>query len=142
MKPQNFKNHAKSVRGFHGVLFLLLVALLGGSVNFLIKAAPEQMYLASLMVLLSIVLMLMAWYVRIFPLRAQDRAIRAEERLRYYLMTNKTMPKELRMSHIIGLRFASDQEYLALCERAIKENLSQKEIKMAIADWQADHDRV
>ena len=100
------------------------------------------MYLASLMVLLSIVLMLMAWYVRIFPLRAQDRAIRAEERLRYYLMTNKTMPKELRMSHIIGLRFASDQEYLALCERAIKENLSQKEIKMAIADWQADHDRV
>ena len=73
------------------------------------------MYLASLMVLLSIVLMLMAWYVRIFPLRAQDRAIRAEERLRYYLMTNKTMPKELRMSQIIGLRFASDQEYLALC---------------------------
>ena len=46
------------------------------------------------------------------------------------------------MSQIIGLRFASDQEYLALCERAIKENLSQKEIKMAIADWQADHDRV
>ena len=142
MRPQNFKNHSTSVSGFNGVLFLLLVALLGGSVNFLIKAAPEQMYLASLMVLLSIVLMLMAWYVRIFPLRAQDRAIRAEERLRYYLMTNKTMPKELRMSQIIGLRFASDKEYLALCERAIKENLSQKEIKMAIADWQADHDRV
>jgi hypothetical protein len=29
----------------------------------------------------------MSWFVRSFPLKAQDRAIKAEENLRYYVMT-------------------------------------------------------
>lgn len=142
MAEQNFKNHAKSVRGFHGVLFLMLLSLLGGSINFIAKATPDQMYLASLFCLLSVALILMTWYIRIFPLKAQDRAIRAEERLRYYLLANKPMPEALKISQIIALRFASDQEYLALAQRALEENLSQKEIKAAIQNWKADHYRV
>jgi len=142
MAEQNFKNHAKSVRGFHGVLFLMLLSLLGGSINFIAKATPDQMYLGSLFCLLSVALILMTWYIRIFPLKAQDRAIRAEERLRYYLLAKKPMPEALRISQIIALRFASDQEYLALAQRALEENLSQKEIKAAIQNWKADHYRV
>jgi hypothetical protein len=142
MAEQNFKNHAKSVRGFHGVLFLMLLSLLGGSINFIAKATPDQMYLASLFCLLSVALILMTWYIRIFPLKAQDRAIRAEERLRYYLLAKKPMPEALRISQIIALRFASDQEYLALAQRALEENLGQKEIKAAIQNWKADHYRV
>jgi hypothetical protein len=85
---------------------------------------------------------LVAWYARSFPLKAQDRAIRAEEGLRYYIMTGKALPKELRIGQIIALRFASDEEYLALLDRAIKENLGSKEIKAAIQHWKGDYHRV
>jgi hypothetical protein len=78
----------------------------------------------------------------VFALKAQDRAINAEESLRYYIMTGKALPNELTISQIIALRFASDAEYLALLDRAIKDNLSNKEIKMAIQQWKGDYHRV
>ena len=84
----------------------------------------------------------MAWFVRSFPLKAQDRAIKAEENLRYYVMTGKLFPKELKVSQIIALRFASDEEFLPLVEKALKENLTNKEIKMLIKIWRADVYRV
>ena len=81
-------------------------------------------------------------YVRLFPLKAQDRAIRAEENFRYYLLTGKPLPDGLRMGQIIALRFASDEEFPALVTRALKENLRSKEIKQAIQKWKADNYRV
>jgi hypothetical protein len=142
MQEQNYKNHAQMVPGFHYVTFGLMFALLGGAINYIIKATPENKYLASLVVLVSIIFVLIAWYARVFALKAQDRAIRAEEGLRYFMMTGKAFPSELKLSQIIALRFASDAEYLTLLDRAIKENLSNKEIKMAIQNWKADYHRV
>ena len=142
MKDQNFKNHAKLVTGFHGVLFVALVALLAGSVYHLFRTTSENLYLASLMVLVAIILIVMAWYVRTFPLKAQDRAIRAEENMRHYVMTGKLLPSALRMSQIIALRFASDDEFLSLMEKALKEKLSAKEIKSSIKSWKGDYYRV
>lgn len=142
MKEQNFKNHAKLVSGFHGVLFVALVALLAGSIYHLFRTTSENLYLASLMVLIAIILILMAWYVRTFPLKAQDRAIRAEENMRHYVMTGKLLPSDLRMSQIIALRFASDDEFLPLMEKALKEKLSAKEIKSSIKSWKGDYYRV
>jgi len=142
MKDQNFKNHAKLVIGFHGLLFVALVALLAGSVYHLFRTTSENLYLASLMVLIAIILILMAWYVRTFPLKAQDRAIRAEENMRHYVMTGKLLPSDLRMSQIIALRFASDEEFLPLMEKALKEKLSGKEIKSSIKSWKGDYYRV
>jgi hypothetical protein len=142
MQEQNYKNHTQMVPGFHYLTFTLLFALLGGSINYLLRATTENKYLASLVVLVAIIFVCLAWYARGFALKAQDRAIRAEESLRYFIMTGKAMPKELIMPQIIGLRFASDAEYLALVERAIKEGLTNKEIKLAIKNWKADFDRV
>jgi len=92
--------------------------------------------------LLSLVIVLMAWYLRIFALKAQDRAIRAEENLRHFVLTGKLFPSQLRMGQIIALRFAPDAEFLGLVEKAVKENLSNKDIKLAIQNWKADFDRV
>ena len=142
MQEQNYKNHAQMVPGFHYLTFGLLFALLGGSINYLIKATPENKYLGALVVLIAFIFVFIAWYARTFALKAQDRAIRAEEALRYYIMTGKAMPTALNMGQIIALRFASDAEYLALVDRAIKENLSNKEIKLAIQNWKADYYRV
>ncbi len=142
MNDQNFKNHSKLVTGFHGVLFVALVALLAGSVYHLFRTTSENLYLASLMVLIAVILIVMAWYVRTFPLKAQDRAIRAEENMRHYVMTGKLLPSDLGMSQIIALRFASDDEFLPLMEKALKEKLSAKEIKSSIKSWKGDYYRV
>ena len=108
---QNFKNHPKLVKGFHGLLFLSILALLGGSVSYLFLAEEGHTYPASLSILTAWVFIVMMWYTRQFPLRAQDRAIRAEENLRHYVLTGKLLPAELRMGQIIALRFAPDEEF-------------------------------
>jgi len=46
------------------------------------------------------------------------------------------------MKQIIALRFAPDDEFVILADRAIKENLSPVEIKKEIKNWRADHHRV
>ena len=110
--------------------------------SYLFLAEEGHAYPATLSILTAWVFIVMMWYTRQFPLRAQDRAIRAEENLRHYVLTGKLLPAELRMGQIIALRFAPDEEFLPLIDRAIKEGLSQKEIKMAIKNWKPDYYRV
>jgi len=141
MEDQNFKNHAKMVPGYHYVTLPAILIFLIASVNYFIKSTAENKYLGAMLVLLSVILVLMAWYLRIFALKAQDRAIRAEENFRYYLATGKVFPKELTMGQIIALRFASDDEFLALTAKAIAEKLSNKQIKELVKNWKADHNR-
>jgi hypothetical protein len=74
-------------------------------------------------------------------LKAQDRAIRAEENLRYFILTGKRLSKQVSMRQIIALRFAEDEEFVGLTEKAIKENLSPKEIKKSIKNWRPDYHR-
>ena len=81
-------------------------------------------------------------YVRIFALKAQDRAIRAEENLRHFALTGKLLPAGLNVSQIVALRFASDEEFPALATKAAAENLSNKQIKQTIQQWKADWYRV
>ena len=142
MIEQNLKNHAKMVPGFHYVGLLSILALLIGSFINLCHSAPENLYSASLICLIAFIAAILWAYTRLFSLKAQDRAIRAEENLRYYVMTGKLFPHELTVQQIIALRFAPDAEFLALVDKAIKENLSNKEIKLAIQNWKADYYRV
>jgi hypothetical protein len=142
MKEQNFNNHAQMVPGFHYLTFGGIIALLGGSINYLLKASAENKYLASLLVLASIVFILVAWFTRTFALKAQDRAIRAEENLRHYVLTGKLLPASLTVGQIVALRFAPDAEFPALAEKAASNNLSGKEIKQSIQNWKADFYRV
>ena len=80
--------------------------------------------------------MLIVWhFTRAFAAKAQDRAIKVEESFRHYLMTGKPLSDQLTTLQVVGLRFASDDEFVELAERAEKENLSQLEIKEAIKNW-------
>ncbi|MBI9042188.1 DUF6526 family protein [Lutibacter sp.] len=142
MKEQNFKNHARLVAGFHGVAFLAIVILLIGAIRNFIKSSEENLYSASLLILVSIIFLLLFYYIRAFALKAQDRAIRAEEKLRYFILTGKPLSSKITTRQIIGLRFASDTEIVALVDRAEKETLSEKEIKKLIKNWKADTYRV
>lgn len=140
---QNYQNHSRIVPGFHRVLLVLLLAGLIGSVNNLFSSwNNDNLYSASLILLLFISASMTYAYVRLFPLKAQDRAIRAEENFRHYLLTGKTLPSDLRIDQIVALRFASDEEFPGLTQRALKENLSSKAIKQDIKNWRADYHRV
>jgi hypothetical protein len=80
--------------------------------------------------------------LRTYALKAQDRAIRAEESLRYFILTGKAIDTRLRMGQIVALRFASDNEFVALAEKAATEGLSGKQIKQLIQNWKADYRRI
>lgn len=142
MKEQNFKNHAQMVPGYHYVTAPAILALMGGSINYALKASPENKYLASLLVLTSIILFLLFAFTRIFSLKAQDRAIRAEENLRHFVLTGKLLPSSLTVAQVVALRFAPDAEFPALVEKAATNSMSGKEIKQAIQNWKADFYRV
>jgi len=141
MKEQNFKNHSRIVLGWHGLTFLSIIALLIGAIINLIHSSKENLYSASLLCLVSVLFILFFIYVRVFALKAQDRAIRAEESLRHFVITGKPLSSKLSMSQIIALRFAPDEEYLNLVGRTLQENLNNKEIKQAIKNWRADYYR-
>ena len=96
--------------------------------------------------LLSITVVLLALAARMQALKAQDRVIRLEERLRY---TNVLKPElsrtasAFRAGQIIALRFASDEELAGLVSRIASGDLNtSKEIKLAIKQWRPDHFRV
>ena len=142
MTTQNYKNHTQMVPGFHYVGLLSILALFIGSFINLYHSAPENLYSASLICLIAFITVILWIYTRTFSLKAQDRAIRAEENLRYFVLTGKLFPVSLTISQIVALRFAEDAEFLPLVDRAVKENLTNKEIKLAIQNWKADFHRV
>lgn len=144
MSEQNYKNHMRMVPVFHYLGYLLLAAIVGGSIINLnyTCGTGECLYTPILICLIALVLIVLMWYSRYFALRAQDRAIRAEENFRHYLATGKPHDSRLKMSQVIALRFAGDDEFVALSKRAVDENMTSKEIKMAIQHWKADYNRV
>jgi hypothetical protein len=144
MTTQNFKNHSQLVPMFHFVtLPAILVFIVGSFVNLFHAVQKEEgVYSASLLCLAGIILLFVAFFARIFALKAQDRAIRAEENFRHFVATGKPLDSKLRISQIIALRFASDAEFVALAKKAVDEKLSSKDIKLLIKDWKGDYYRV
>jgi hypothetical protein len=144
VSTQNYANHRRTVPGYHLVLLsVTLLTLIGSCVNLYESIGDHQrLYSASLIVALSVIATLLSWYVRIFPLKAQDRAIRAEENLRSFAMTGKLLDPRLTTLQVVALRFASDGEFPALAQRAADENLKPDAIKRAVKQWRADEYRV
>ena len=119
-----------------------IVFLFIGSLVNLAHASHDALYSASLLVLVALILMSFYVFIRRFPLRVQDRTIRAEENLRHFILTGKPLDKALTMQQIIALRFADDEEFVRLARRAVDEALNGDEIKNAIRIWRQDHVRV
>jgi len=142
MSEQNFKKHSRYIPLWHFIIPLIMLSLLIGSINNLVHAEASNRYSAALIVVIAFLFIGFYWYPRWFALRAQDRAIRAEENFRHFILTGRPLDGRLRMGQIIALRFASDEEMPALAKRAVEEKLSQKEIKQAIKTWRPDYNRV
>ncbi len=141
-KPQTYANHTRFDPVFHYFLAPVLLITVILSFIHLVKHPG----IASLWhVLLAVALLLIAGKARAYALKAQDRVIRLEERMRLATLLPEPLRArigELTERQLIALRFASDAEIPALVERTLKENLTQKRIKQAIQNWRPDYFRV
>ena len=144
MEAQNYATHRRNLPAFHFILLpIILLTLIGSFVNLYQSWGDHQrQYSASLIVVIMVCLALVSLLARLFSLKAQDRAIRSEENLRHYVMTGKLLNPKLTVRQIIGLRFASDDEFVDLAGRAVEENLTEDAIKKAVKNWRADTYRV
>jgi len=132
------------VPAYHYVAFgLLFVTFIGSLVNVYESLGDSsRLYSASLLVTLTFGTLMVFFFARFFPLKAQDRAIRAEEQLRHYVMTGKLLDARLTVRQIVALRFASDGEFATLAQRAADHGLSEDAIKKEVKHWRADIYRV
>jgi hypothetical protein len=143
MSTQNLENHTRRVPAFLALALVLLVTFIGCAVNLYLSLGDHQrVYSASLLLVLTGAVFVTTFFARVFALKAQDRAIRAEENLRHFVLTGKLLDPRLTVMQVIGLRFASDGEFPALAQHAAEKGLSQQEIKAAVKSWRADFHRV
>jgi len=141
-KLQTYANHARRQMVFHFFLVPVLILNLLYSIILLIRHPnPNAVWI----VIMAIALLVMAFLVRINPLKVQDRLIRLEERMRLSALLTEPLRSripELAERQLVALRFASDEELPALVEETLAHNLKGKEIKQRIKNWRPDHWRV
>ena len=141
-KPQTYSNHMRFDPVFH---FVLIPILLITVIATIVHLVMYPFFWSAWLVVLSVALLLIAERARSYALKAQDRVIRLEERLRLATLLPEPLRAriwDLQERQLIGLRFASDAEVPGLVERTLNENLTQKQIKQAIQNWRPDHFRV
>ncbi|WP_444939741.1 DUF6526 family protein [Paenibacillus harenae] len=134
----------RTIPAFHYFLVPLGLATSAASIAYLFVAERswETLFTSLIAVSLSLMAVMTMVFARMFACKAQDRAIRAEENLRHFVLTGKRLDPRLNMSQIIALRFASDDEFLSLCERGAETDMASDDIKRSIQSWKADYDRV
>jgi hypothetical protein len=140
--PQNLKSHARLDPVFHFFLIPVLFANLVIAIVYLVR---HPHFHAAWLLVLSISALALASKVRLYPLKAQDRLIRLEERLRLQALAPAEWHSQifrLTEDQLIGLRFAADDEVVQLARQALEHNLTRKQIKERIRSWRADYFRV
>jgi hypothetical protein len=140
--PQCYANHSRLDPGFHFVLVPLVFVAIILSIISLVRHPGLH---SALWLVLAIALLLTAGKARSNALKAQDRVIRLEERLRLSMLLPEAARQriaELTEPQLIALRFASDAELPALAMRSLNEGLTNKQIKTSIQTWRADTFRV
>jgi len=144
-QTQSFKSHTRWDPMFHFIILPVLIANIILCIVFYIHHRPLLSYTGIWLIVLSLVLFMIAGKSRGYALKNQDRVIRLEEKSRLASLVSASELVELEslnMRQYIGLRFASNTELPDLARRAIRENLTEKQIKQAIVAWRPDNDRV
>ncbi len=141
--PQTLANHARFDPFFHFFLAPGSLALIVLTVIFAVRH-PSQLD-AWILLLMAILFFAALFLVRSYPLKAQDRIIRLEERLRLQTLLSAALASripELTEAQLIALRFASDSELPALVEKTLTARMPAPEIKKNIVSWRADTFRI
>jgi hypothetical protein len=142
-KKQNLQNHVRIVPAYHMFVFPVLFVNIGWAIYRVVKFPIS--FPTVFGVFLSVALLLLALYARLFALSVQDRIIRLEMRLRLA----EILPPDLRpripeftVAQLVSMRFACDAELPALARKVLDDKMSdRKAIKQLVKDWQGDYVR-
>ncbi|MFL5594543.1 MAG: DUF6526 family protein [Gemmatimonadaceae bacterium] len=140
---QTYASHRRYIPHFH---FFVLPVLVANVIIAIVRFWRAPQLITGWAIVVAIALLLGLFTARSMALRAQDRIIRFEERVRL----ERLLPSDLRgridelsAGQLIALRFAPDVEVTDLTRRALAGELKrQGDIKRAIRNWRADHLRV
>jgi hypothetical protein len=141
--PQTYANHVRLHPPFH--FFLIpssLVLLILTIVN---VVRHHELLEAWILLLIGVMTPVAVLLIRLNPIRAQDRLIRLEERMRMEsVLPAGLRPRigDLTVSQLVALRFASDAELPGLVEKTLSTKMQPADIKKAIVNWRGDTFRV
>lgn len=142
MQTQNLSNHVKTHPLFHYFIVPVSLLLVATSLLNIFLAFS----LAAIIIFVATVLLhLIAFIARSYAKKNQDRIIRTEMRLRYYLLTGKSfesIEQKLSFSLLTALRFAPDDELIGLLSNPAIDKMTAAEIKQQIKNWNPDYMRV
>jgi hypothetical protein len=144
MKEQSYAHHTRFQPLQHFIWMPLSFILLLTTVAYFIYEFVNNGFSLQLLLLIGVVVLAIipGMLARMYALTLQDRLIRSEEQLRYFMLTGKRLDDRITMKQLIALRFASDDEVVGLVDRIIADHLSPDEIKRAVKTWRPDHHRV
>ncbi len=80
-----------------------------------------------------------------YALGNQDRILRLEFKQRYFEIFGERsdeVEEKLEFSQLAALRFAYDEQFKILLNKALTQNLSGDDIKKSIDEWRPDHHRI
>lgn len=140
---QTYASHRRYIPEFH---FFVLPVLTANVVVTVIEFVRHPRFITAWIAIVAIALGIGIWTARAMALRAQDRIIRLEERVRLGQLLPPDLRSrvgELQPSQLIAIRFAPDEEVPDLVRRTLDGELKTRgDIKCAIQNWRADHLRV
>lgn len=142
-EPQTFANHRRFLPVYHVVLFVIFSA---NVITALVKLVRQASYDTALAFGVAAALLVLFYYAREFPVRVQDRVIRAEMRARLQSVLPADLRgriDELNPDQFVALRFASDAEMADLVREVLTNKIvNRDEIKRRIKKWEPDDFRV
>jgi hypothetical protein len=143
MAEQTYKSHRRYVPIYHFFVEPVLALNIIAQIMYFYR---YRTLFKAWMVVVAIAVFVLAWMARSMALKAQDRVIRLEERLRLATVLPEALRdriQELRPSQLVALRFAPDEELTGLVQRCLDGELKgSDQIKREIGTWRPDTLRV
>lgn len=138
-KSQNYSSHRRWSVLHHFIAQPLIVAtIVAASMNAWREPTRWNLWI----VVFALSVEATALSARVMALTVQNRVIRLEMRLRLREVLPAPLAArigELKLRHLVALRFAGDAELPKLVERCLAgEFAGTDDVKKAITDWQAD----
>lgn len=145
MKKQDLNHHTQWYVPHHFIFYPVALAAIIFSANRALNHQDQQLEWFAITGLFLMLSWLSFMTRQHYALTNQNRTVRLELRLRYYILTQQRLEpieQQLSFGQLAALRFASDDELPALVKRAVAEQLSSIEIKKSIKNWEGDYMRV
>ncbi|RWX01035.1 DUF6526 family protein [Flavobacterium cerinum] len=145
MADQSYFNHIRFYTPHHFVFYPVMLVFIIASAWFAWtdeKNTIVWLFITAVFITITMLSFMMRQH---YALTLQNRIVLMELRYRYFVVTGQrleSLEEKLTEGQLFALRFAPDEELVALTQKAINENLSADKIKKSIKHWKADNRRV